>query len=84
MIILPFMRHFLYSIELSNLIEGVNTWRETTMEAEDLALNNGSQGKVIEKLSELFPHISISILSQTLVIETIPKPQTYKTIDRRC
>ena len=42
------------------------------METEDLALDNSSQWKIIEELSESFPHIGISILSQTLIVEAVP------------
>lgn len=41
------------------------------MEAEDGVLNNSSEWEVVEKLSELFPDIGISILTQALVVETI-------------
>ena len=43
-----FVRHLLDSVKLSDLVEGVNGWRETTMETEDLALNNSGEGQVIE------------------------------------
>jgi hypothetical protein len=42
------VRHLLDSVKLSDLVEGVNRWRETTMETEDLALNNSGERKVIE------------------------------------
>jgi len=40
--------HLLDSVKLSDLVESVYRWRETTMETEDLALNNSGEGKVIE------------------------------------
>ena len=42
------------------------------METEDLILDYSSQRKIVEKLGELFPDIWISVLPQTLIIETIP------------
>jgi hypothetical protein len=66
------MRNFLNSVELSDLIKSVNGRRETTMETEDLALDNSSQWKIIEEFSKSFPHIGISILSQTLIVEAVP------------
>jgi hypothetical protein len=42
------------------------------MKTEDLALNNCSKWKIIEEFSESFPHIGISILSQTLIVEAVP------------
>ena len=41
------------------------------METEDLAFNNGSEWEVIKEFGEHLPHISIAILTQTLIIETI-------------
>ena len=42
------------------------------METEDLVLNDSSQRQVVEELCELLPNIGISVLSQALIIETIP------------
>lgn len=41
------------------------------MQAEDAVLNNSSQGEVVEEWSEVLPHISISVLSETLIVKTI-------------
>ena len=41
------------------------------MEAEYLRFNNCSKREVIEEFSELFPNISITVFSQTFIIETI-------------
>ena len=43
-----FVRHLLDSVKLSDLVKSVDGWRETTMETEDLALNNSREGQVIE------------------------------------
>ena len=66
------MRHFLDSVELSDLVEGVDGRRETTMETEDLALDNCGQRQVIEKFGKSLPNIGISILSQALIVEAVP------------
>ena len=42
------------------------------MEAEDLILDDGSQREIIEQFSENFPNVGISVLSEALIIETIP------------
>ena len=41
------------------------------METEYLTFDYCGQWQVIEKLSESFPYIGISILSQTLIVEAI-------------
>lgn len=58
-----FMRHFLNSVELFDLVEGIDTGGETTMEAEDGVVHNSSQGQVVEQLSEVNPDIRVSVLS---------------------
>ena len=41
------------------------------MHTEDAIVNDRSQGKVVEDVSAVSPHIHTAILPQTLVIETI-------------
>ena len=41
------------------------------MKTEDLMLNDGGEGKVIEELGELLPDVSVTILSQAFIVETI-------------
>lgn len=65
------MRHFLNAIKLSNLVKSVDRWRQTTVKTENLILNNSGQGQVIEKLSEDFPHVSITIFTEALIVETV-------------
>ena len=66
------MRSLLHAIKLPNLVKCVNAGRETTVQAEDLALDDGRQGQVIEQLRELFPYVRVTVLTQALIIETIP------------
>lgn len=41
------------------------------MKTEYLSFDNSGKGKHIEKISKVFPYIGISILSKTLIVETI-------------
>jgi hypothetical protein len=41
------------------------------MKAENLSFDDCSQREVVEEFGELFPYVGISVLSQTLIIETI-------------
>lgn len=45
------------------------------MKAEDLFLNNSSEGKVVEELCELLPDLGIAVLSQALVVESVASNQ---------
>ena len=60
------------AIKLLNLVKGVDTWGQTSMKAEDLILNNSCEWEVVEQLSELFPDIGVSVLTQAFIIESIP------------
>ena len=66
------MRSLLDSIKLSDLVEGVDTWGQPSVKAEDLVLNHSSQGQVVEKFGELLPNLGVSILSEAFIVESIP------------
>ena len=65
------MRDFLYAVECSDVVEGIDAWGETPVEAEDLVVDKGSEGKVVEKVGEVFPYVGVAILSETLIVEAI-------------
>ena len=66
------MGDLLNAIKLTNLVEGVDGGGETTVEAEDLVLDNGGEGEVIEELGEDLPHVGIAVFAETFIVETIP------------
>ena len=66
------MRCLLHSVELSDLVKGVNTGGETTVEAEDLILDDSCEWEVIEELCELLPYVGVTVLSQAFIIESVP------------
>lgn len=65
------MRHFLYPIEGSNIVERVDAGRQTSVQAEYLVVDQGGQRQVIEEIREVFPDIRITVLAQALVVETV-------------
>ena len=67
----PFVGCLLHPVELANLVQGVNAWRETAVEAEDLVFDDSCQGQVVKKLSELLPDVGVAILPQAFVIEPV-------------
>jgi hypothetical protein len=66
-----FMRYFLDSVELLNLVKSVDTGRKSSMEAEDGVINDSGQGEIIEQLGEEHPDVRVTIFPQALVIEAI-------------
>jgi hypothetical protein len=65
------MRHLLYTVKGSDIIEGVDAWGETSVEAEDLVIDQGCKGEVVEEVGEVFPDVRIAIFSEALIIETV-------------
>src|SRR5258707_73438 len=49
------VRHFLDAVEASNVVEGIDAWGETTVKAEDLIVDEGSEWQVVEKVGEELP-----------------------------
>jgi len=65
------MWYLLNSVKGANVIERVDGGGESTVKAEDLVINEGSEGKVIEEVGEVLPDVGISIFSEALVIKAI-------------
>jgi hypothetical protein len=65
------MRNFLYSIQRTDVVQGINTGRKTTVEAEDLVFDEGGQRKEVEKVGEVFPDVCVAVLAQALVVEAV-------------
>jgi CRISPR/Cas system-associated protein endoribonuclease Cas2 len=39
----------------------------------NLALDEGSQGEVIEQISEVLPDVGSTVLAQALIVESVPR-----------
>ena len=65
------MGNFLNSVKGTNVIESIDARGEAAMKTEDLVVNQGCQGKVIEEIGEVFPDIGIAVFSQALIVEAV-------------
>jgi len=65
------MRHLLYPIQSTDIIECVNGWRKTTVQTENLILNESGEGEEVEEIGEVFPDICVTILAQALVVKAV-------------
>lgn len=65
------MWYFLYAVKCSDVVEGIDAWGETTVEAEDLIVDERGEGEVIEEVGEVFPNIRIAIFSKALIVEAV-------------
>lgn len=66
-----FVRNFLDSVKGSDIVECVDARGETSVEAEDLVVDESGERKVVEKIGEVFPHVRISVLSEAFIVEAV-------------
>ena len=65
------VRHLHDPIELLDLVEGVDTWRQATVQTENTALDDCGERQVVEERSEVQPHLGISVLPQAFVVKAV-------------
>jgi hypothetical protein len=63
--------NFLYTIKCSDVIEGIDAGGKTSVEAEDLVVDEGGEGEVVEEIGEVLPYIGVAIFAETLIIEPV-------------
>ena len=66
-----FVRHFLNAVKRPNIVERVDARGETTVQTEDLIVDQGSKRQVVEKVCKVLPNIGVAVLAETFVIETV-------------
>jgi hypothetical protein len=67
------MWHLLYTVLFEYIRECIDARRQSTVQTEDLLLDQRRQWKVIEEVGEVLPHIRITVLAETLVVEAVPR-----------
>lgn len=65
------MGDFLNAVQTPDVVQGIDTRAQSSMEAKDLVVNQGGKGQVVEKIGKVLPHIRVAVLAQTLVIKTV-------------
>lgn len=65
------VRNLLYPIQIASMIERVNRRRQTAVKAEYAIRYDCSHGQIIKGIRKMLPDVSITILSEAFVIETI-------------
>lgn len=65
------MGNFLYTIECSDVIKGIDAGGETSVEAEDLVVDKGGKGKVVEEVGEVLPYVRVAIFSEAFIVEPV-------------
>ena len=66
-----FVRDFYLAIDCPDLVDGLYFRAESTMHAENLAIDDCSNGEVIEHLSAVLPGVRIAVFPINLIIKSI-------------
>jgi len=66
-----FMWHFLDTVQSSNVVKGINAGRQTTVETEDLVVDQCRQRQVIEEVGKVLPDVRVAVFTQTFVVEAV-------------
>lgn len=66
-----FVRNLLFPVDESHLVDGGQVWRESSMDAEHGAIDNGAEREVVKSLVEVFPAVGVAILFVDFVQEAI-------------
>lgn len=81
-----FMRHFYFSVDESDLINGADVGRETSVDAQHLAFNERRDAEIVEHLGAVLPWVRISVLADDLVIEAVDSGDltTFVVASEKC
>ena len=65
------MWNFNFSINGSDLVNGLNLWTETSVNTEGFSINDSTNWQVVKDFSAVFPWIWISVFSVDFVVKSI-------------
>ena len=72
------VRNLHAAINKANLIKSLNFRGEATMNAEDLALDDGTDSEVVEDFTAVLPGVDIAVLTHCLLIEAVDRGDTAR------
>ena len=65
------MWNFDFSVDDSNLVDCLDVWGKTAVNAKDFALNQSSDGKIIENIGVVFPYVDVAVFSHDFLVKTV-------------
>ena len=65
------VRHLLQPVQGPDVVQRVDAGGEAAVQTEDLAVHQRREGQVVKQVSEIFPHVGISIFPQAFIIEPV-------------
>ena len=66
-----FMGNFNFSVNGSDLVDGLDFWTETSVNTESFSVDDGSDWQVVKDFCAVFPWIGVSVLSVDFIIKAI-------------
>jgi len=67
------VRNLHAAVDKADLIKGLDFRGEATVDAEDLALDDGTDTEVVEDLTAVLPGVDITVLAHGLFVETVDR-----------
>jgi hypothetical protein len=65
------MWNFLYAVKRADVVERVDARRQASVKTEDLIIDQSSEGKVIEEVGKVLPHIGIAVFPKAFVVKAV-------------
>lgn len=67
------MWHFHSAVNQSDLVQSLHLRGEATMDAEDFALDDGSNAQVVENVGAVLPGVHVSVLAHGFLVEAVDR-----------
>ena len=65
------MGNLLDAIQRPDIVQSIDTRRQTAMQTEDLVVDERGERKIVEKVGEVLPNVCVTVLAQALVVKPI-------------
>lgn len=65
------VRHLLHAVQLPDVVQRVDGGGQAAVQAEDVVVDDSSQGQVVEQVCEVLPHVARAIFPYTLVEKAV-------------
>lgn len=66
-----FVRHLDDAIDGADLVESLQTGRQTSVKTEDFILDDSCERQVVEQVGQVFPDVRVSVLANAFIVEAI-------------
>lgn len=63
--------HLLDPVKGADVVERVDAGRQASVQAEDLVVDEGCEGQVVEEIGEVLPHVCVAVFPEALVVEAV-------------